>query len=158
VLQHAHGLLCAGPVTSAVSLWRRLVAAALGTSPSTVSGPAATTSGSSSSGFSPPGSQPAVLITKQLPAAAAGAGGQAGRAVYAVQSSEDEDRPEDEETPAERLFKRFWRVMQVLLRTQLVQKLRKAINPPVTAVFAGGCHMMVCHMHPSVHAGGLNRF
>jgi hypothetical protein len=83
-----------------------------------------------------------VLITKQLSPAAAGAGaaggggGQAGRAVYAVQSSEDEDS-EDEETPAERLVKRFWRVLQVLLRTQAVQMLRKAINPPVTAVFAG---------------------
>lgn len=82
-----------------------------------------------------------MLITKQLSpsaagAAAAGAGGPAGRAVYAVQSSEDEDS-EDEETPAERLVKRFWRVLQVLLRTQAVQMLRKAVNPPVTAVFAG---------------------
>jgi hypothetical protein len=68
---------------------------------------------------------------------AAGAAG-GGQAVYAVQSSEEEDS-EDEETPAERLVKRFWRVLQVLLRTQLVQKLRKAINPPVTAVFAGEC-------------------
>jgi hypothetical protein len=56
--------------------------------------------------------------------------------VYAVQSSEDEE-DQEEDTPAERLIKRFWRVVQVLLRTQLVQKLRKAINPPVTAVFAG---------------------
>jgi hypothetical protein len=57
--------------------------------------------------------------------------------VYAVQSSEDEEGQEDQETPAERLMKRLWRVLGVLLQTQLVQKLRKAINPPVTAVFAG---------------------
>jgi hypothetical protein len=128
----------AGPWGSLVSLWRRLAAAARDTSPNTPS----SSSSSSGGGFSPPSSQLAVLITKQLPpataATAAGAGGgQAGRAVYAVQSSEDEEGEEDQETPAERLVKRFWRVLRVLLQTQLVQKLRKAINPPVTAVFAG---------------------
>jgi hypothetical protein len=65
--------------------------------------------------------------------------------VYAVQSSEDEE-DQEEDTPAERLVKRFWRVVQVLLRTQLVQKLRKAINPPVTAVFAGGCGAASNHL------------
>jgi hypothetical protein len=42
-----------------------------------------------------------------------------------------------ETTPAERLIARLWRVVLVLLRTELVQALKKAINPPVTAVFAG---------------------
>lgn len=50
---------------------------------------------------------------------------------------EEDEEPPPEDTPAERLVRRLWRVLQVLLRTELVQKLKKAVNPPVTAVFAG---------------------
>jgi hypothetical protein len=88
---------------------------------------------SSSSGLTAPNTQP-VLIAKQLPPAAAGArSGQGGRAVYAVTNEAEQT----DESPAEILVKRAWRVVKAVVGVDLLQKMAGAVNPPVAAVLAG---------------------
>jgi hypothetical protein len=55
--------------------------------------------------------------------------------VYAVPS--EADLPD--ETPAEMLVKKLWGLVTALGGLGFVKAVRRAINPPVAAVIAGGC-------------------
>lgn len=84
-----------------------------------------------------------VLLTKQLPGSfsgggAASRGGGGGRPVYVAA-----DEADPEESPAEALFKRAWRVIEALFAVPAAalhpaaRRAREVLNPPVAAALLG---------------------